>query len=476
MNIHINHNGQQMGIFSREQVEGMIRSGVITYETLAWTEGQTVWKPLHEIIGASVPPPLLTASQTAVSKEIHPVAAYFVPVGRIGRGKWFLFNLMNLLGVGLLAAPFADSQREGASIWMTLLGCLWIYLTIVNAGKRLHDLNISAWLSFVVFIPLVPLFLLILSGTKGPNKYSSLPTQNKPPNTPGYPVTAASGGHSSVRPIVSVIIAVLLVVAGGVWLWLAQKAADQNNVVAQYNLGVSYDNGQGVAQDYVEAVKWYRKAAEQNYAPAQQNLGVRYYNGQGVAQDYMEAVKWFRKAAEQNYAPAQYDLGGCYADGKGVAKDEVEAVKWYRKAADQNFAQAQNNLGDCYSFGRGVVQDDVAALKWYQKAADQNCASAQANLGGFYGLGRGVAQDHVEAVKWFRKAAEQNDATAQCVLGLCYANGLGVPEDYVQAYKWYSLAAAHGDASALNYRDRIAGSMTPEQIAEGQRLSATAIP
>ena len=32
---------------------------------------------------------------------------------------------------------------------------------------------------------------------------------------------------------------------------------------AQYNLGVCYDNGQGVAKDEVEAVKWYRKAAEQ---------------------------------------------------------------------------------------------------------------------------------------------------------------------------------------------------------------------
>ena len=34
---------------------------------------------------------------------------------------------------------------------------------------------------------------------------------------------------------------------------------------AQYNLGVMYDNGQGVQQDYKEAVKWYRKAAEQGH-------------------------------------------------------------------------------------------------------------------------------------------------------------------------------------------------------------------
>ena len=51
------------------------------------------------------------------------------------------------------------------------------------------------------------------------------------------------------------------------------------------------------------------------------DLGAAYYGGQGVAQDYAEAVKWYRKAAEQNDAGAQYNLGVCYANGDGVAKD-----------------------------------------------------------------------------------------------------------------------------------------------------------
>ena len=70
-----------------------------------------------------------------------------------------------------------------------------------------------------------------------------------------------------------------------------------------------YDTGEGVPQDYAEAVKWYRLAAEQGYAAAQFNLGVGYANGEGVPQDYAEAVKWYRLAAEQGYAAAQYNLG-----------------------------------------------------------------------------------------------------------------------------------------------------------------------
>ena len=43
-------------------------------------------------------------------------------------------------------------------------------------------------------------------------------------------------------------------------LWLA---AEQGNAEAQVNLGVMCHTGQGVPQDYAEAVKWWRLAAEQ---------------------------------------------------------------------------------------------------------------------------------------------------------------------------------------------------------------------
>ena len=68
------------------------------------------------------------------------------------------------------------------------------------------------------------------------------------------------------------------------------KAAEQGNVTAQLTLGLRYAKGEGVPQDYEEAVEWYRKAAEQGVADAQLNLGVMYGNGQGVTQDDKEAA------------------------------------------------------------------------------------------------------------------------------------------------------------------------------------------
>jgi hypothetical protein len=50
-------------------------------------------------------------------------------------------------------------------------------------------------------------------------------------------------------------------------------------------------------QNAAEALRWYRKAAEQGLAKAQFMLGLTYDSGHGVAQDYVESVQWFRRAA-----------------------------------------------------------------------------------------------------------------------------------------------------------------------------------
>ena len=87
----------------------------------------------------------------------------------------------------------------------------------------------------------------------------------------------------------------------------------------------------------------------------------------------------------------------------------------------------------------------------------------------------GVPQDYEEAVRWYRLAAAQGDATAQFNLGVRYAEGRGVVQDYVQAHKWTNLAASRqtGEERKMSADacDALAGLMTPEQIAEAQRLA-----
>ncbi len=91
------------------------------------------------------------------------------------------------------------------------------------------------------------------------------------------------------------------------------------------------------------ALKWYRMAAEQGDADAQTDLGIMYDNGFGVPQDYAAALKWYRKAAEQGYADAQHCLGTMYLHGFGVTRDYVQAHMWFNLAAAQGLEDARKN-------------------------------------------------------------------------------------------------------------------------------------
>jgi len=123
--------------------------------------------------------------------------------------------------------------------------------------------------------------------------------------------------------------------------------ADQGDAVAQNNLGVMYDQGLGVPQDAVEAVRWYRLAAEQGDAGAQNNLGVMYKKGLGVPQNYGAAVRWYRLSADQGDAAGQAKLGASYMAGQGVPQDYVQAHMWANLAAAQNNEEGVTKLRDC---------------------------------------------------------------------------------------------------------------------------------
>ncbi len=105
------------------------------------------------------------------------------------------------------------------------------------------------------------------------------------------------------------------------------------------------------------------------------------------------------------------------------------------------------------------------------QAAEQGDARAQHDLGNMYEAGRGVAQDFAEAKRWYGMAADQGDSSAQTNLGLMYVKGEGVPEDYVLAHMWWSLAASQGNETATNSLDIVADNMTPDQIAEAEKLA-----
>lgn len=78
-----------------------------------------------------------------------------------------------------------------------------------------------------------------------------------------------------------------------------------------------------------------------------------------------------------------------------------------------------------------------------------------------------------EARNWWCLAANQSHGKAQERIGDEYRYGRVTDgeSDYVRAYMWYHLAASNGDAQAFPSKVSAAGKMTPEQIAEAERLA-----
>ena len=91
--------------------------------------------------------------------------------------------------------------------------------------------------------------------------------------------------------------------------------------------------------DYATAAKEWRPLAQEGSPEAQFNLGLLYIDGQGVPQDYGEALNWFKRSADQDYVKAQLNLGALYSSGKGIKRDYVQAYKWFNICAGKGDAK-----------------------------------------------------------------------------------------------------------------------------------------
>ncbi len=95
-----------------------------------------------------------------------------------------------------------------------------------------------------------------------------------------------------------------------------------------FDLGMlSYDK-----QDFSKARKYFEKACGLNNGGGCSNLGVLYQNGQGVEKDFKKAFALFEKACDLNNSGGCGALGMLYEFGQGVEKNLTKAAQYISKA------------------------------------------------------------------------------------------------------------------------------------------------
>lgn len=127
--------------------------------------------------------------------------------------------------------------------------------------------------------------------------------------------------------------------AGQEWL---RRAAEREHPPAMEMLAQALFWGQdGAERDRSAAIGWWRKAAEAGNTLAAHRLGLRYLEGEGVAKDRDEGVRWILWAAEQGFWASQMSLARAYDYGyHGFDRDHDAARAWYERAAAQGVPEA----------------------------------------------------------------------------------------------------------------------------------------
>lgn len=221
------------------------------------------------------------------------------------------------------------------------------------------------------------------------------------------------------------------------------ELAENGDVSAQRLLAESY-----LKTDVEQGIFWAKKAAAQNDVWAQFQLGLIYSEGRGVHKDLKTSRKYYEQSAAQGYCSALLNLGVLLI--QQGEDDKRKGLKLIREAADQGNKNACYNLGHLYEVGKLVDQDYHESFSWFLLAAEMGEVESMRLVGYYYYEGMGTLHDMEQCLNWYEKAAQAGDMHARYRMGLFYATGEGVETDLQQAEKWFALAAEDGHQGAID--------------------------
>jgi hypothetical protein len=181
------------------------------------------------------------------------------------------------------------------------------------------------------------------------------------------------------------------------------------------------------------------------------NLGLAYQQGDGVDRDPRRAAHLYRTACEGGVPIGCHDLGVLYDNGLGVGVDHAQAVALYKRACDGGAAQGCVGLGTAYHLGQGAELDLLRAASVYEKACRTGEAHGCNNFGLLHVDGAGVPQDFGKAGAHFQRACDLGNANGCCSAGILHLRGLGLPRDDSRARGLMERACEGGERWACDW-------------------------
>ncbi|MBR1731643.1 MAG: SEL1-like repeat protein [Ruminococcus sp.] len=278
---------------------------------------------------------------------------------------------------------------------------------------------------------------------------------------------------------------------------LEKQEKDMHDTFTEIRIGNMYLNGQGTEANVNKAVEWLNKAAEQDNPDALYQLGYIYSSDKYSIVDeekafdyYARALKSYIKAEEENAnATAEYRISRMYLKGIGTEVNSDEAIKWFTKAALNHNGEAAYQLYKLYSDGALIEQNSELAgqflemacyldnpyaqyalgnielengnlensIKWLKESAEKEMPFASYKLGSIYGSEEYSVFDEALSQKYYEAALsqfqinyeEQADDYLAYRIGNMYLNGQGTEANVNKAVEWLNKAAEQDNPDAL---------------------------
>ena len=176
-----------------------------------------------------------------------------------------------------------------------------------------------------------------------------------------------------------------------------KDAAAAGDTMAQWQLGLMYESGEGVAEDKAKAFGYFAEIANEHADGAPRGIeadivahsfvkiGDYYKDGlpeAGIAKDEDYSIKLLLHAATYfGDADAQYRVGELYLDDKdGLGHNPVQSARWFSLAAKKGHAAAQAKLGDILFNGDGELKaNPVEGLMWLSIASRLSVGTTDAD-------------------------------------------------------------------------------------------------
>ena len=178
-------------------------------------------------------------------------------------------------------------------------------------------------------------------------------------------------------------------------------------------------------------------------------------------------VTSLRGNCEAGNARACFELGLIYNFALGVEQDDRQAVVFYRQACEGGVARGCENLATLTAL---MDERQVPILE--RQACEGGNNDSCRRLAYMYLTGSGVERDPAQAFALYRDSCAIGSAPSCSDLGNMYRTGLAPSgQNWDAAYAFFDVAVSLGDSRARSIRDRIAGQMSSEQIAEAQALA-----